>query len=342
MTVSATRLPVAIVGLGAHLPATVVTNDDLAERYDTSDEWIASRTGIRQRHWAAPDEATSDLATAAAAKALAAAGIAASELCAIVVCTTSPDHQMPGTAPQVAANLGVQTAAAFDLQAACTGFLYGLQVVGSMVAMQQRPALLIGAETLSRFLNHDDRTTAVLFGDGAGAVVLAPAMPNAPGQEALGPFATGADGDLGPILWFEAGGSRIPSTPQTTSDNRHLISMQGGEVYRHAVERMTASCTQVLQDAGLTLDDIDLVVAHQANVRIIDAVAKRLGAPGTSEPGSKFHVTVDIHGNTSAASIPLALADAAAKGLLHPGDQVLLTAFGSGLTFGAALVTWSI
>lgn len=338
MTVAtASRLPVAIVGLGTHLPARVVTNEDLSLQYDTSDAWIRSRTGIVQRHWAAVDEATSDLATAAAGKALADAGVAATDLCAIVVCTTSPDHPMPGTAPLVAHNLGVTTAAAFDLQAACTGWLYGLEVVGALVASRQRPALLIGAETLSRYLHPTDRTTAVLFGDGAGAVVLAPSA-----TSSLGPFVLGADGAQAPLLWFEAGGSRLPTTVETAAEHRHLMSMQGGDIYRHAVERMTASCAAVLADADLVLDDVDLVVAHQANVRILDAVARRLGAIPSGEPGSRFHVTVDQHGNTSAASIPLALADAVANGRLHPGDTVLVTAFGSGLTFGAGLLTWSL
>lgn len=331
------RHPVAIVGIGSHLPARVVTNDELSRRFDTSDEWIISRTGIRTRHWAAEDEATSDLAIAAAGKALADAGIAADDLGAVVVCTTSPDHPMPGVAPVVAAALGVDTAMAVDLQAACTGWLHALHLVAPMVASLDRPALVIGAETLSRFLDPTDRTTAVLFGDGAGAVVLAPT----PGREHLGPFVGGADGSLAPILWMEAGGARVPATEQTARDHRHAIAMQGREVYRHAVERMAAASEQVLRDAGLTIDDLDLVVAHQANVRIIDAVARRLGLPASDEPGSPVFVTVDRHGNTSAASIPLALAEARAQGRLAPGDTVLVTAFGAGLTFGAGLITWT-
>lgn len=329
-------LPVAIAGLGSHLPDRVVTNAWLARRHDTSDEWIRQRTGIVERRWAATDEATSDLATVAAAKALADAGVAATDLCAIVVCTTTPDHQMPGTAPVVAANLGVTTAAAFDLQAACTGWLYGLEVVGSLVAQLQRPAVLVGAEVLSRFLAPDDRTTAVLFGDGAGAAVL---VPNAAGR--LGPSAMGSDGDLAGILQFEAGGSRLPTTPETAAAHRHLLTMEGREVYRHAVARMAAACEEVLGRAGLDVGDVDLVVAHQANVRILDAVARRLGVPAPSDdPASPFVVTLDHHGNTSAASIPLALAEAVATDRLHPGDTVLLTAFGAGLTFGATLLAW--
>ncbi len=328
---TASRLPVRIAGLGAHLPTRVVTNDDFARRLDTDDAWIRSRTGIRERRIAEPHEATSDLAIAAGAKAIADSGIDASQLGAVVVCTTTPDHPMPGTAPIVASGLGLAGVQAFDLQAACTGFVTGLEVVGALVAASGVPALLVGADTLSRIVDPEDRATAVLFGDGAGAVVLAPDR-----RAVLGPFESGSDGDLAAILRVEAGGSRLPATPELVAAGRHQITMQGGEVYRHAVERMAASSLAVLARAGLAVDEVDLVVGHQANARILDAVARRAGFDA-----ERLHLTVGRHGNTSAASIPLALADARDTGRLHPGDVVLLTAFGAGLTWGSALLTWS-
>jgi 3-oxoacyl-[acyl-carrier-protein] synthase-3 len=325
-----TTLPVGIIGLGAHLPDRVVTNDDLAATLDTSDEWIRSRTGIAARRMAAPGEATSDLALPAARAALADAGLAASDLGTIVVATCTPDHALPGSAPLVAARLGVELPA-FDLNAACSGFLYGLRVAGSMAATGAGPVLLIGAETLTRIVDHTDRGTAVLFGDGAAAVVLV-ADPAA----TLGPFDLGSDGSDPSMLWTEASGSRSPVTAERVAAGEQYLRMRGGDVYRHAVRRMTASSAAVLAAAGLEVTDVDLFVGHQANARILDAVAARLGLPdGTA------HLTVADHGNTSAASVPLALADARAAGRLRTGDRVLLTAFGAGLTWGSALVTWT-
>ncbi len=324
------RLPVALAGLGAHLPRRVVTNDDLAAVLDTSDEWIAMRTGIRARHVAEPADATSDLATTAARAALDDAGMVATDLGAVVVATTTPDHPIPGTAPSVAAALGVQVPA-FDLNAACSGFVYGLRVAGGLVATGIGPVLLAGAETLTRVVDPEDRSTAVLFGDGAGAVVLA-----ADGDAELGPFDLGADGDARELLWCPAGGTRTPSTADAVATGDHFLTMRGPEVYRAAVTAMVRSAGRVLDDAAIGIDNVDLFVGHQANARILDAVASRLGIAG-----DRVHVTVDRHGNTSAASIPLALADARAAGRLHPGDRVLLTAFGAGLTWGSCLLTWT-
>ena len=321
--------PVAIAGLGARLPDRVVTNDDLAQVLDTSDEWIRTRTGIRQRHVAAPEEATSDLAAAAARDALADAGVELADLTAVIVATTSPDHAVSATAPLVASALGV-TVPAFDLNAACSGFIYALLVAAGMVATGDGAVLVIGAETLTRVVDPEDRSVAVLFGDGAGAVVLVP-DPDA----RLGPFTLGADGDGASMLWTASGGTRRPFDAEVLADRSHYLTMRGGDVYRNAVVRMADSAREVLELAGLSVADIDLLVGHQANVRILDAVAARLGLPT-----QRSQVSLDRHGNTSAASIPLALWDAREQDKLHDGDTVLLAAFGAGLTWGACLLTW--
>jgi len=296
---------------------------------DTSDEWIRSRTGIGARHHAAPDEATSDLAVHAARAALADAGLAVSDLAAIVVATTTPDHPIPATAPLVAAALGTNVAA-FDINAACSGFVFGLHVAATTALALDAPVLLIGAETLTRAVDAGDRSVAVLFGDGAGAVVIAP---HASGV--LGPFSLGVDGSDPTMLWTEAGGSRLPIDAPLASSSRAHLTMRGGDVYRHAVTRMTAAAGEVVARAGLAVADIDLFVGHQANQRILDAVAQRVGIDA-----DRCHLTVGEHGNTSAASIPLALADARDTGRLAEGDRVLLAAFGAGVTWGACLVRW--
>ena len=324
-----TTLQVGVVGLGAYLPERIVTNDDLSQHLDTSDEWIRTRTGIRERRHAAPEEATSDLAVAAALVAIDDAGMTVEDIDLIIVATTTPDYPVPATAPIVAAKLG-RTCPAFDLNAACSGFMYGLRI-GAGMAATGSTVLLIGAETLTRYVDPDDRSIAVLFGDGAGAVVLQQ-------QEgaSIGPFDLGSDGSEVEILWMRAGGSREPFDPVLHAEASSRMSMRGGDVYRHAVIRMTASSQQVLAAAGTTIDDIDLMVGHQANQRILEAVSERLGVPE-----GRSHITVDRHGNTSAASIPLALADARANGVLRPGQRLLLTAFGGGLTWGSCVLTWS-
>ena len=322
-------LAVAVTGLGSYLPDQVVTNDDLAERLDTSDEWIRTRTGIRERHYAADEQATSDLALIAALRALDDAGVDATDVDVLMVATTTPDHPVPATAPIVAAKLGVNCTA-FDLNAACSGFVYGLQVGATLAAAGER-VLLVGAETLTRYVDHDDRSIAVLFGDGAGAVVL-----DADPDASIGPFDLGSDGSEVEILWMRAGGAREPFDPVLHADVSSRMSMRGGDVYRHAVTRMTASSQAVLDAAGTSVHDVDLMIGHQANQRILEAVGQRLGVPeGIS------HLTVDRHGNTSAASIPLALDDARRAGRLGRGSRVLLTAFGGGLTWGSCLLTWS-
>lgn len=325
----ATSLPVAIAGLGSYLPEHVITNDDLAKVLDTNDEWIRSRTGIRQRHAVAADQATSDLAAEAGRRALDDAGIALEDVTAILVATTTPDHTVPGTAPIVAAKLGTNTAA-FDLNAACSGFLYALQVGASLVVTGGGPVLVIGAEALTRIVNPADRSVAILFGDGAGAAVLV-----ADEHATLGPFDLGADGTDPSMLWTESGGTRDPLTAESIGGGTHFLTMRGGDVYRNAVARMTQSSRQVIAAAGLAVEDVDLFVGHQANVRILEAVRHRLGLAE-----DRAYITVDLHGNTSAASVPLALTDARDAGRLTAGDTILLTAFGAGLTWGSCLLTW--
>jgi 3-oxoacyl-[acyl-carrier-protein] synthase III len=322
-------LPVTVAGLGAHLPARVVTNDDLAAELDTSDAWIRSRTGIAQRHVAGAHEATSDLAVAAAKAALADAGLGVEDLTTLVVATTTPDHVVPGTAPLVAHRLGTR-AAAFDVNAACSGFVYGLRVGGALASTGDGAVLVVGAETLTRIVDPTDRGVAVLFCGGAGAAVLV-----ADPDGALGPFSLGADGADPSMLWAEAGGTRTPASAEALEAGAQHLTMRGGDVYRHAVARMTEAAHDVLLEAGLQVDDVDLLVGHQANARILDAVRTRLGIGA-----EQSHLTVDRHGNTSAASIPLALTDARDRGRLAPGDTVLLAAFGAGLTWGACLLTW--
>ncbi len=328
-TTNAATLPVAVTGLGAYLPERVVTNDDLARVLDTSDEWIRTRTGIRERRVVAADQATSDLAIEAGRRALRQAGVAATDLGAILVATTTPDHTVPGTAPLVAAGLGAEVAA-FDVNAACSGFVYGLQIGGSLVATSGEPVLVVGAEALTRIVDPGDRSVAILFGDGAGAVVLEPDV-----DARLGPFDLGTDGRDPSMLWTRAGGTREPASEAVLADGGHYLTMRGGDVYRNAVARMTASSQRVIEAGGIKVGDVDLFVGHQANLRILEAVRSRLGIAE-----DHCHITVDRHGNTSAASVPLALADARDAGVLHGGATILLTAFGAGLTWGSCLLTW--
>ena len=318
-----------LLGTGSALPAQVVSNADLAARVDTSDEWIIERTGIRQRYIAGEGETTATLATAAARAALADAGVEAASIGLIVLATATPDHTFPATATKVQAALGCNGGAAFDVAAVCSGFLYALATADSLLrtGMAQR-ALVIGAETFSRILDWDDRTTCVLFGDGAGAVVLeapeagAPDDPLAPGILATRLHADGAQHDL---LYVDGG----PSTTQTVGHLR----MKGREVFRHAVVNLSSVLQEVLEEAGVSVDEIDWLVPHQANARILDATAKKLGIPP-----ERVVVTVQEHANTSAASVPLALDTARRDGRIRPGDLVMLEAMGGGFTWGASLI----
>lgn len=321
-----------VCGLGSWLPPTAVTNDDLAQQLDTSDEWIRSRTGIGQRHVVDPGSATSDLAVEAGARALKSAGVDGVD--ALVLATTTPDHPCPGTAPDVSARLGLGTIPAFDVNAVCTGFLYGLATGAGLIAAGTADrVLVIGADTFSGILDPQDRSTRAIFGDGAGAVVLRAGGPDEPG--ALGPVHLASDGSGRELIHIRSGGSREPMRNGVTDGHDPYFRMAGKAVFRNAVERMTESSLTALQQAGWTTDDVDVVVAHQANLRIVNALADQL-----SIPRERCAVHLDRVGNTAAASIPLALADAAASGTLRPGARVLMTAFGGGLTWGSCTLRW--
>lgn len=321
-----------ITGSGAYLPERVVSNDELAKRVDTTDAWIRERTGICQRHVAADGELTSDLACAAARRALEHAGVDGSDLDLLVLATTTPDNTFPATATKVQAMLGMTGGFAFDVQAVCSGFIYGLSVADNFIrAGQVKKALVIGAETFSRILDWEDRSTCVLFGDGAGAVVLEAdeeAEGTAP-AERRGILSTHlhSDGRYGDLLYVDGG----PSSTQTVGH----VRMLGREVFRHAVVNLAAVVDEALEANGFTREDLDWLVPHQANKRILDGTAKKL-----KMTPDRVVVTVDRHANTSAASIPLALAEAVHDGRIQRGDLVLMEAMGGGLTWGSALVRW--
>ena len=313
-----------ITGTGSALPAKCVTNADLAARVDTSDEWIVERTGIRQRYIADDSETTATLATAAARNALEAAGVDAQEIGLIVLATATPDHTFPATATQVQAALGCGGGVAFDVQAVCSGFLYALATADSLLRTgMATKALVIGSETFSRILDWDDRTTCVLFGDGAGAVVLEAQDVAADGPGILA-SRLHADGQHKDMLYVDGG----PSTTGTVGKLR----MKGREVFRHAVVNLASVLKEVLEESGTRAADIDWVVPHQANARILDATARKLDLPA-----EKVVVTVDRHANTSAASVPLALDTAMRDGRIKPGDLVMFEAMGGGFTWGASL-----
>lgn len=321
-----------ILGLGSYVPERVVTNKDLERVVDTSDEWIVARTGIRERRYAAEGEATSDLATKAAERALADAGVEAAELDLIIVATVTPDMFFPSVACLVQANLKAMKAAAFDLTAVCSGFAYALAIGSQFVrAGAYRKVLVIGAETLSRITDPADRNTVIVFADGAGAAVLGE---TAPGYGILG-VDLGANGAGGDLLKVPGGGSRQPASAETIAERLHFIRMDGKEVFKFAVKIMGDSAVKALENAGLTPADITCLVPHQANIRIIQSAAKRLGLPM-----SKVFVNVDKYGNTSAASIPLALDEAVRGGLIKNGDVIVMVGFGGGLTWAAAVIKW--
>jgi len=318
-----------ILGCGAYLPEKILTNDDLARMVHTSDAWITERTGIKQRHIAGDGELTSDMATAAAEQALERAGRRASDIDLIVLATSTPDHTFPATATTVQARLGIHHGAAFDVQAVCTGFVYALATADNFIkAGQVKRALVIGSETFSRILDWEDRGTCVLFGDGAGAVLLE--AQSARGDDTdrgvLGTYLH-SDGRFKDMLYVDGG----PSSTQTTGHLR----MQGREVFRFAVNKIAAVIEEALEDHKLGASDVDWFVPHQANQRILTSTANKIGLPE-----EKIVITVDKHGNTSAASIPLALDVACQDGRIKQGDLVLLEAMGGGFTWGAALVRW--
>ncbi len=328
----AEKINAGILGMGIYVPEKILTNDELEKMVETSDEWIRSRSGIRERRIAAPDEATSDLAVKAARNALTDANLKPEDIDLVIVATNTPDMLFPATACLVQDKLGAGKAGAFDLLAGCTGFIYAFSVAAQFIAAGScRHVLVIGAETLSRIINWQDRNTCVLFGDGAGAVVLGPAPPG------KGVLATrlGADGSGGPLLCIPAGGSRMPVTTETLEKNLHFIHMSGREVFRFAVKAMEEGSLEALEAAGLKKEDVDFLIPHQANIRIIEAAAKRLGLPL-----DHVHINVDRYGNTSTASVPLALYEAVRDGKIKDGDNLVLVAFGAGLTWAAAVMRW--
>ncbi len=316
-----------------YVPERVVTNFELERMVDTSDEWIRERTGIRERRFAAEDQASSDLAVEASVRALEAAGVKPHEVDSIVLATTTPDHYLPCCACTVQERLGATRAAAFDLFAACTGFIYGLSVARSFIAsLQAETVLLIGVETLTKVMDVNDRNTCVLFGDGAGATVLRPC---APGEGVLSVHIQ-SDGTLGDLLDIPAGGSRLPASCETVRARQHFIRMKGKELFKVAVRAMSESALRSLEDARLSSDDLKLFIPHQANLRIIDAVRDRLRLPP-----ERLVVNIDRYGNTSSASIPISLDEVLRQGRLKKGDVVQFVAFGGGVTWGSSVVRWA-
>ena len=321
----------AVLGLGMSVPDSVLTNASLVDALDTTDEWIRTRTGIAERRIAGRGEATAAFAAAAGAHATKDAGMLPDDLDLVLVSTCTPDMPVPGSAPLVQATLGASRAGAFDLNAGCTGFVYGLAVGSSLVEGGTAANVLVcGADTLSRITNYTDRTTAVLFGDGAGAVVLGP---SSSGSSRVGPFVYGCDGARADWLCVPAGGSAKPATKQTLAEGGHTIHMHGQDVYKHACDRMTEAAQEVVGDRPL--EEIDLVIAHQANARIVRTVAQRLGLRSDQVVDN-----IERYGNNSAASIPIALAESVASGRLVSGMTVLLVAFGAGFSWAAGLVEW--
>ena len=324
--IGAAQAPVTITGLGCNVPDRVLSNEELAQFVDTSDEWIVERTGIRRRHMASKDEALSDVALPAASRALEQAGIEGKDVDLLIVATVTPDMAFPSSAAILADQLGMPDAAAYDLSAGCTGFVYAVaQAYGMVATGLSKRALVVGGDLLSRILDWNDRSTLVLFGDGAGAVVLEAA----PDQGFLG-FELGADGAGGENLWLPGSGSRLFDDPE------RYVKMNGREVFKFATRVLVQSAEDIMERCGVTIDDIDVYVPHQANVRIIDHATKKLGFPS-----EKVVVNVDRYGNTSSGSIPLALADGVADGRIKPGALVLMTGMGAGLTWGSALMRWT-
>jgi 3-oxoacyl-[acyl-carrier-protein] synthase-3 len=326
--------PIAhIAGLGVFVPAHVVSNRDFEARLETSDQWIVERTGIRERRYAGPDETVATMARSAAEAALGRAGIGALDLDAVIVATATPDRPIPSTGCYLQALIGAEKAAAFDIAAACSGFIYGLTVAEGLIASgQARHTLVVGGEKLTCITDQQDRSTAILFGDGVGAAVVSAGARNGGGL--LSSFIK-SDGRLAGLLYVPGGGTAEPISEKIVRERSHYMKMAGREVFKHAVLTMAEACDEAVRRAGIRPEEIDLLVPHQANIRIIDATAKHAGIPP-----EKVVVTVDRYGNTSAASIPMALADAEASGRLKPGMLVMLVAFGAGFTWGAAVVRW--
>lgn len=324
---------VAVIGTGAYAPERVLTNRELETMVDTSDEWIVSRTGMRERRIAAEDEFTSDLGAKAAMRAIESAGIKPKEIDLIIAPTITPDRPWPNTACLIQTKIGAKHAACIGLEAACSGFIYAMETARNYLATgAATTALVVGAEKMSSIIDWSDRNTCVLFGDGAGAIVMRA------GGEETGMICSsmGSDGSLSDLLMVPAGGSRLPTSEGTVQDRLHYLKMSGREVYKYAVSKMVHSVKDVLHKCGMEPKDIDWYIPHQANMRIIQGVGKRLGVPT-----EKFVVNVEKYGNTSGASIGLALDEAVRDGRIKRGDKVLCVAFGGGFTWGATLMVWT-
>jgi 3-oxoacyl-[acyl-carrier-protein] synthase-3 len=317
---------IGITGLGVHVPERVVTNDDLAKLVDTSDEWIIARTGIKERRFAADDEALTDIALPAARAALEQAGVEPKSIDLVLCATVTPDMMFPTSSALIADELGMPDAAAYDLLAGCTGFVYAIAQAYAMLAsgLSQR-ALVVGGDVLSKILDFEDRSTLVLFGDGAGAVVMEPV-----GEGGFLGFELGADGGGGDSLWLPGSGSRHFDDPDA------FIKMNGREVFKFATRVLVSSAEKLLDELGMTVDDVDVYIPHQANIRIIDHAAKKLGIPP-----EKVVINVERYGNTSSGSIPIALAEAIEDGRVRRGSKVLMTGMGAGLTWGSSLIEWT-
>jgi 3-oxoacyl-[acyl-carrier-protein] synthase-3 len=323
---------IGIVGTGSYLPEKILTNADLEKTVNTSDEWIRTRTGISERHIADEKTATSDLAVEAANRALQQADMKGKDVDLIIVATITPDMFFPSTACFVQDKIGAKGKAAFDISAACSGFIYALAAASQFIANGVfGNALVIGAETLSKFTDWEDRATCVLLADGAGAVILKPVEA---GRGILS-FSLGADGGAGNLLYLPGGGSRNPASVETVQNHLHYIKMRGNELFKMAVRILASAATEALEKCSISPEEVDLFISHQANVRIIDAAAKRLGIPK-----EKSYINVDRCGNTSAASIPIALDEVNRSGRLKEGNVVVLDAFGGGLTWGACVLKW--
>ncbi len=324
---------VGITGIGSAIPDKVITNDDLSKIVDTSDEWIRTRTGIRERRIVEDDMATSDLCTEAAIKALEDAKVDPKDIDLIIVATVTPDMAFPSTACIVQKNLGATNAAAFDMSVGCSGFLYGLATGTNFIkAGAYEKVLVIGAEVLSKIMDWEDRSTCVLFGDGAGACVLERC------EEGLGilSYNLGADGENGHFLTQPAGGSRMPASIETVNNRLHYIHMDGREVFKFAVRAMEKASIEALKEVNMELEDIDFLIPHQANIRIINSAAKRLKVPK-----DRVYVNLDRYGNMSSASIPIALDEAYREGLINKGNNILMVAFGAGLTWASVMLKWA-